>query len=233
MLVFGAQAGQMMRDELKVDEMVSILRHDWFQKTPLHEKSLPGWETANDNMHVLAQHGGYAIRSGIEAVLASVVMHAWTTFEVVAGDLWTEAALLRPDPIARATFPKNFPPDRETVEKTARQRMRRLEGIHARYRESFGATDTAPLLGAQDFLNMWVLEGVRNALVHKGGRVDGMFLTRVAEHSAEYRLFNLHFLREGQEIPITGRLVKDIAGSALSAAAALIIFVNNWFTVHP
>lgn len=170
---------------------------------------------------------------GLRAILEGIVIGAWTSFEVLAGDLWVESLMLKPDPLAKASFANSFPPDRIGVEKKVRQLMRRAEGIRGRYQEAFSETATAVLFAIQAFSDVLVLEGVRNLLVHKAGIVDAMFLTRVGEHADEYRRHNLHAMQLGDVLTVDGNLAKNLANSAVAFSTELLNFVDGWFATHP
>jgi hypothetical protein len=167
---------------------------------------------------------------GAGAVLAAIVVDVWTAFEALAGDLWVEAVLARPVPLAHVAFANKPSLDRATVEKRARQKMRRLSGIMDAYRESFGAGATQSLFDRPEFAVLWVLEGVRNVLVHKGGHVDEMFLGRVNDHVAHYRGFDLHSVRKGELLNLDGERASRLSDAAVRASVGLIRFVDEWFT---
>src|SRR5687768_889573 len=106
-----AEMGQLFDSPLPPDKRAAVLfrRYDWLRKWVIHP----------------------VVEGGMAAVLAAQITGTWTAFEPLAGDLWTESVLLRPDPLAVASFPKAFPPDRAAAEEKARRSMRRLDGIRS------------------------------------------------------------------------------------------------------
>ena len=107
-----------------------------------------------------------------------------------------------------------------------------LHGIQEAYRSAFG-TGIDTVFAGQHGDGLEVLHGVRNALVHAGGRADRAFRRRVKGKPTCYSVFSLDQLGLGSTLPLHGGLVVSLSVAAVEASQALVTYVDKWFGDHP
>jgi len=78
--------------------------------------------------------------------------------------------------------------------------------------------------------DLWVVNAVRNVLVHRGGIVDKPFLQKVKKRA------ELAALDEGVEIPLNGEMTKQMTDTAIRCSVELLSQVDQWLertTIRP
>lgn len=107
-----------------------------------------------------------------------------------------------------------------------------LAGIRDAYRCVFGDA-TERLFKSPWFSGLEVAEGVRNVLIHRGGKVDARLLARIKSNSAVYTRFGLASVKRDSRVPIDGTIIAKLVKSSVRSSLALLHFVENWFSDHP
>jgi hypothetical protein len=183
-------------------------------------------------------------------------------FEVVAADLWEASLNLRPESLARAAIssqakkPSEDFSDKDSGGKNPAIRfvesligtdfkaateigalLRRvnkfefgsLPGISHAYSSAFGK-DVEPF-----FLEpgLEVLHGVRNALVHSGGRVDRAFRIRAKRTPQGYETLGLRDIELNAMLPVDATMCGHLFDAGARSSVALIEFVSEWMRKHP
>jgi len=168
------------------------------------------------------------------ALLASLLVSSWTTFETLAGDLWESAVNARPKLAANVSksikidmLQKHGPQKLGTILREQREAgFATLEEIRISYKRAFvehGDRVQASLIGnALDALAL-----ARNLIVHKASRCDEEYARR------SKGLPQLPQLEIGQELLLNGSLVRSLVEPATIAARDLIAAVGSWMRTHP
>jgi hypothetical protein len=148
-------------------------------------------------------------RAAAESLLKSVIIQAWTSFEVLSEDLINGA---------KAEYPTFFSGvDFSTFRFRSRKRIR------AAYRITFA--DDLNICAAVNHDSVDALALLRNVLVHKAGIADHDFTDGIPTSSL---LSPFSGVKEGQPIEINGTVMRSIVDSSFNCGYALIIAVNNW-----
>ncbi len=109
-----------------------------------------------------------------------------------------------------------------------------LRGLVAAYKMAFRVMGKKEgQSGAMPELNRWfsgpdhdqlkVLEAIRHATVHRGGRADVTFLERMEGHPFGQ-------LRNGEPIPLDGEVVQKCTEAAVKSGIVLLMGVDEWLT---
>ena len=197
------------------------------------------------------------VTDAFDAMYASAVISAYSVFEILAADLWVTMLNLRPASLGVAALnakprdPSDSDPDLDSEGKRfvsivkqflidhgfnlagamgsgLRDKYRWVSfvGITAAYMDVFPEADKRLKKVFYD-PGMRSLSAVRNVLVHKGGLVDAEFVQKAA-HDPTLRSY-----RQPQKLFIDGPLLSTLAGAAVSNAATLIEFADEWISTHP
>jgi len=190
-------------------------------------------------------------QSGMEAIMASVIVSSWTAFEVLAEDLWVSAVNARPKlglvlldaEVKDSDSPKDIErkhgvmlelPLWKVVDPKFRvhERMGDLLRNYRRnwaargdplktYRRTFSASHSEVEKIFGNQRLLWT-EATRNAIVHNAGHADAQFLNSVRDHPI------LKEIKENDAIPIDGEITHDLCMGAIAACVSLLDFVNGW-----
>ena len=188
---------------------------------------------------VIAQIG-----ESLHSVVRSVLVQAWTAFEVMAGDLWEGALNEHPHVLAGLHEKSNS--NREVPLWVLQKHNFDLSNVMGTIlKEKFNFTVLADIRKA--YLSAFSKKGLsvktaiendaldalsllRNLLVHKAGMIDETFL-RQAE-----KIPSLKYIcscGEGVLAPLDGVSVAEFMGNAVVCAYDLIQAVDNWISSHP
>jgi hypothetical protein len=132
------------------------------------------------------------------ALLRAATAAAWTMFECLAKDTWTVA-----QPVLKPGIPERS--------------FRRVEKVVAAYQAVFGVGTT--LDGVLANHDLRVLEESRHLIVHRGGMVDGVYLSATRQQ-----------LPLGAVIPLDGKKVSRLTNVSISCGCDLLTFVDNVLT---
>jgi len=193
--------------------------------------------------------------SGFESLLSSIIVNAWTTFESFSTDLWVEALNSNPKLAMYASLtnlPADNKGEEMSIENDAgksvsikqidaygydlRGRMglvlkasnkfnfNRLYGIEAAYHAAFGKKAKA-VFDKPKYRRMTVLEGMRNVLVHSGGKIDLGWERRVKKDPAAFG--KLGSIPRGHPLPIDGATINEFVRLCISICRDLLNLVND------
>lgn len=117
------------------------------------------------------------------------------------------------------------------LKKSKRVQFDSLASSIKAYKAAFGSTvDSLFDFHQPDAANLVVLEAVRNVVVHTGGVVDEDFERKIAK-AAGSPLKDITCLKDGDELPVSADLVRDLAGSVIRSALALLDFADAAITL--
>lgn len=152
----------------------------------------------------IARNLGWTGRLGLQSMLMSAIVQTWGAFEAFAADALVAALNHRPSLGEGAMSQKNadgtagkqvpigilqrYKFDVSNRMGTIVRELKKfdftsLNGISLAYKTTFGDTVKASFDGSPDHNQMWLLESLRHVIVHNGGVVDPMFISRVKKRS--------------------------------------------------
>jgi hypothetical protein len=164
---------------------------------------------------------------GVESLVNSIVIAAWTMFESLAGDLWIGLVDVRPKQLYTPITGHVAPHDWDNLGERLSQQfnLSKLDKIQSAYAKAFGEqSDLAKVFDNQDLV---VLYACRNLLVHSGGVVDTKFLERVDKHDP----LSKSVLNDTVEI--RGPLACTLIECARSASLKLLGEADRWLAANP
>jgi hypothetical protein len=197
----------------------------------------------------LIHTGAYPVISdGFSGLLAAQVIGAWTAFETMATDLWIEVVNRRPAILGErlASAPdsenprtgkgKSIPFDElQKHQFDLRAHMgdamaykfhfSKFEDLKHAYSTIFDGEDSVLKHLADSAL--WVVNAVRNLLVHRGGIVDQAFLRKVKSNP------ELSALKAGDEMPLDGKMTAEMTGTCIGASTGLLSEIDQWLVGNP
>jgi hypothetical protein len=217
--------------------------------TPVPEKS--HLETSNAigaMLQGLVDSGGTDVTLGMKGFLGSMIVASWTAVESLLEDLWvtaldgvpsfTDGYLHQPGSQATKSFsPREvlalariFGDDLPNKMGTALRDFKKVE---------FVALDKIEEIYKRTFDNaaghifkepdIWLLDLVRNSLVHNSGRIDKRFVTgRDGIEGLKDDVFEK--LQVGQEMPLNAAIAERFVSKAIAFGTRLIKFVNGKVT---
>lgn len=188
----------------------------------------------------------------LDANMASMLLSAWTAFEVLAGDLWVASLNARPrlgftalgaEPNAadnedeqerkrKLTFPipvrllQKWDYDLKDRMGTLLRRIKKWD--FARRQDTKDAyikafgKSESELVDIFDDQKVRWLSAIRNAIVHNGQIADQEFVTLVAKHPT------LSAISEGDNIRLESGMVADLINAMIDRGIALMGFVDVW-----
>jgi len=182
---------------------------------------------------------------GIEALLASITIEAWTAFESLAADLWALGVDDGPEEIAARLLlaSKSFRSPEDSIgpekaheigvnpktnfgtflKRTGKVPLQRLRDIQSWYGRAFGKAAKDSFDQISDGY-IFALAAVRNALTHAAGRADSDFV-KAAQRFPELRNYQLT-----EKILLDGDLVRKLREAAHALAVHLIQLVDDLLT---
>jgi hypothetical protein len=188
---------------------------------------------------------------GLQAIMASIIVGAWTAFEVLAEDLWVAALNSRPrlGLIALDAEIRYSDNEREQEKKKEviaplpvwkaldpkfkiNKRMGELLCDYGRdfakrgeaqksFRKVF-PKERASIDAIFDSKNLRWVAATRNAIVHNGGLADGEFKKGVRDHP------RLKYVADDAPIPMDGATTYELCVAAIKSGMNLLDFVNSW-----
>jgi hypothetical protein len=195
---------------------------------------------------------GPPISNGMEAFLASLILDMWTTFEMLAGDLWETAVNHGPKAWCQAVL-KAQGGGKQKAQQEKSIKFKDLEAHGFDLRKKMGtilrATEKAKFQSIDDIkytyedLNekrltklfdldqhkdIFGLASVRNLYAHKVGVVDASFLDENVERVYE----RFAALKTGEPFPIDGEIVVTLTDSAIRLGNRLLVAVDELLIEH-
>jgi hypothetical protein len=181
-----------------------------------------------------------SIETGYQVLLSSVLVIAWTAFEAFARDLWIEAVNRAPDPLANNVV--NSRPRRRDQERSIS--YRKLAAAHFDLSKTMGIhlerANRVTFLHFTGLKNAYVsafkeparelfarypalheMAELRHLFVHTNGAVDSKFLSKVSSAPA------LKGLAVGEQVPLTGKMVRDYVDQSLRCAGEIFELVDR------
>ena len=193
------------------------MQMEWFKRAQAGEEAngMTVGEVALGNM---IPAGGDETAEGIEAILMGMITGVWTSFEVLAEDVWNRAVLERPSLEAQIT-------DKEWKSSGFRstKKLRHLYGYIFR-------TDETEIFNVLNDDRIDALSLTRNIIVHTGGVIDGDFDGRRATIQA---LDCFAATPVNQKISLTGPIVLHLLKPMTLLGLQLVKSVDSWLSSHP
>lgn len=153
------------------------------------------------------------------AILQSMVIQAWTAFEVLAEDIWKRVNTKRPKLRAGIT-------NRCWRKECGFRSTLKLSNT---YRHTF-RHDNVDILAAIDNTTVKALALARNVLVHSGGQIDEMF---IKQRVGIPELRCIRGKKKGYSITFTGPLVRRLIDPTVVKGFDLVRAVDQWLISHP
>jgi hypothetical protein len=189
------------------------------------------------------------MQEAMEALLASMIIESWATFESLASDLWvtgvdngpgeivarinvaSQKAFKQPEDNIRPETVHDIGIDAKThygsfLREIGKVTFQRLRDIQSYYGIAFGK-DASKLFDEVADGYIFSLSAYRNALTHNAGKADKHFVKQV-ERFAELRQIKIN-----DRLLLDGELVKKLQQAAQSLAVRLIQFVDYVITPQP
>lgn len=186
---------------------------------------------------VLALTDGSTVATAIDAMLDTVAINVWTACEVFMGDLWERALNCHPMPLARLDASKANSADARSksvdLEAIAehgfnikrkmgtilrkRADFKKLAQARDAYKQAFASKDVHDAMADPSLDD---LSQLRHVIVHSRGIVDEDFRNKC-------RSGHLKALPLNRRLQLTGRIVSDTAGGAVSAMLKLVHEVDK------
>lgn len=259
---FGPQRNQSTLDDSNVDRLFSNARTRVLKALHNEDEEWKGACREASEAHFAEWFERMpSIRTGLDTMLASMLVNAWTAYETFAADLWISALNGRPDPLALTAIAmspnsddnksKGNQPESETLKfirraielgeqvqagsllkLTPKFQFDKLQGIKWSYQCAFpdGAKNT---FDHKCFSYIAVLEAIRNILVHRGGKVDKLYLKRVRDNPSVFTEMGLDKYLDGEHLRIDGVIVRKLLDEVYWGAAHLSQLVDSWHKAHP
>jgi len=172
----------------------------------------------------------------IDGIFRSMIVGAWTAFEVMAGDLWEAAYNTWPVPLSAGNKAKQLDIGKlimylnrndynlsgvmgTMLRETDKYAFDSLPKIRNAYNEVFGPI---PALLSTD---LEALAQMRHSFVHQAGNVCKEFLDAARNNP---RLSKWKELDIGSKILVDGADVKALIEPVIRSGVDLILFVHNW-----
>lgn len=200
--------------------------------------------------------------AGLQVYMSAILTTAWTSFEILSGDLWEAALNHHPHVLSELRGNKNriygqirskggaatdnnggSSGDKSVplqllqqysynLESSMGSILRqsqsfdRLEGIRAAYSMAFSddSNETDEVLSRKSIDS---INGVRNLLVHQGGRIDSRYLKSVS------KIEGTPSGPIGTQLILDGQTVADMVNNLITAGYDLIQAVDQWVQRHP
>jgi hypothetical protein len=191
------------------------------------------------------------VKEHYRTLMALQVIHAWTAFETLAGDLWETAVNLCPDPLALMSSgqrDQGREKDKEgrtipikslldygldikncmgTILRTQTKcKFTSWDEITKSYQTTFPKDSAIASKELWSELDAYSVSQVRNLLVHKAGVVDQKFVDDCKRDPRMWRF------EAGNPIQLTGNLIQQLLRGHFCFSAVLILLVDEWVVRH-
>ncbi|MBI5878120.1 MAG: hypothetical protein HZB53_10735 [Chloroflexi bacterium] len=182
-----------------------------------------------------------SVESSVNQLIYLLVAHLWTSFEVLATDLWIATVNCHPDLLVQRISKRseNGQPSKQfRVEVLAKYDYnvkahmgtllaRRfgfsegINGIQAAYLTIFQKEHRAEIESLFKTEGLFRLEETRHLIVHRAGIVDERFNSHM---KADFEI--------GSLLELTPSSAFDLASAAVRAGCALVSLCDNWLSKH-
>lgn len=227
-----------------VESTIEHLVDELYKYSTNHEGFGKLWSEADEELKKLCQHPSYGPRltASLKVLKSAVVSGSWTALECVAADCWVTALNQSPTPLAHRAI-ASIPQESDVSEISSKLisvglaakynfdlrnclgtvlkpkfDFTSVGGMKKAYSAAFKGSSQADEL--QVILSKPVLrelEVTRNLIVHRAGMVD-----------EEYKKQLSIDLPLGQPLELTDNKIRTLAEESAVAAAAVLIFVDDW-----
>jgi hypothetical protein len=195
------------------------------------------WEKNTLALQTIAPH------ESIEAILGGYIVQAWTTFEVLAADLWEVALNEHPETLANIDSTKETGQDGKQIRlwklrehgydlrgkmgTLLREKFNfdSLQGIREAYAASF-SIDNKKIEDALADKSADALNIMRQIIVHRAGVADQEYVNKASTVPLAPPT------PVGSKIPLDGSTLMKIFSVAGPQATALITAVDDWIDKH-
>lgn len=206
----------MHKESIRMD-----LQGKWFKQSR-KEGAVSGMDIGEDRLAYFTSDGNAELSEGLSAVHIGMITGMWTSFEVLAEELWN--ATIKERPLLNQNW-SNI--ERNT---SGFRSVKRLKNLYS-YTFRQDATDIQNVIGDER------IEGLaltRNLLTHKLGKIDQEFDNRRKGNPTPIpclSCFDSYAL--GQNIEIAGPIVHHLISPLPVLGLDLIHHVNQWIRNHP
>ena len=214
------QTGIANPDHPKVQEAASKIWDDLDVKG-FDDSSKQHFYDSTENAAKMASLPGRPLSHGaLHALLKSMIVQAWTAFEVLVESLWNGALDAGLTSVARPTKKEI---NRHQIGFGSRAKIRNA------YQFVFKQDNTA-LMRILNDVSVDALAAMRNVLVHSAGIIDNDFMN----HSESVAILAPFLsLGEGKTIELTGDVVRALVDPVSVNGYAFLQELDNWMKGHP
>jgi hypothetical protein len=201
----------------KKESIRKTMQMAWFQRVKAGETA-SGMTVGEVALGTMIPAGGDETAEGIEAILMGMITGLWTSFEVLAEEIWNSAVLERPVLVAGIT-----------EKEWKASGFRSIRKLRSLYGYTFRKDET----GISKVLNDNRIEALaltRNIIVHTGGVIDEQFDRRRGSIEA---LSCFSITQLGEKIKVTGPIVHDLLRPVAILGLELFRAVDSWLVSHP
>jgi hypothetical protein len=180
----------------------------------------------------------------MEALMSSVVVESWMTFETLSADLWFTAldhgpAKWRIRTLRKANkFKKNDPEEKPSTIRTDelpdpsealgsflkgddKVSFKKMRLIISWYKTTFG-NEMKNLFNEHPYIV--ALSAVRNAIIHKAGIADKKYIDAVGTFP------ELNRVGESNPISLDGKIVRNLRNAAINLGTNLLLYIDDVIT---
>jgi len=176
---------------------------------------------ANSNAVKMATLPGRVLsHAALHAHLQSIIIQAWSAFEIVAEDLWKKCFA---EGLSSIAMPTKQEMDRQKIGFRSRLKMR--NGYFYVFNR-----DNAELASVLNNQGIDALSLMRNVLVHSAGTIDQRFLD---DSDGIAALSPIRANGPGARIEVNGKLVRELVDPVILAGFNLVQALANWLYKHP
>lgn len=197
------------------------LQGEWFKRSR-KEGEVSGMDIGEDRLAYFTSDGNAELLEGLSAVHIGMITGMWTSFEVLAEELWNAAIKERP------LLNQHWSNSERNA--SGFRSVKKLKNLYSHtFRQD--AADIQNIIGDER------IEGLaltRNLLTHKLGRIDQEFDDRRKGTPIPIpclSCFDAYGL--GQRVEITGPIVQHLISPLPVLGLDLIHHVNQWIKNHP
>lgn len=197
------------------------LQGEWFAKSR-NEGEKSGMAIGEDRLAYFTSDGNAELSEGLSAVHIGMITGMWTSFEVLAEELWNAA--IKERPLLNQNWSTK---ERDT---SGFRSVKKLKNLYS-YTFRLDDADIQKTIGDER------IEGLaltRNLLTHKLGKIDQEFDER--RKGKPYPIPCLSCFDaydRDQKVKITGPIVQHLISPLPVLGLDLIHHVNQWIKAHP
>ncbi len=159
--------------------------------------------------------GRHLSHGALHVLLQSIIVQAWTAFEILAGDLTNGVCRLNPQSFSGGRLPKKG------------FNVKRMESLYDSFRIAF--PDEPDIKSKIEDPAIKALGLLRHLIAHKNGIVDQKHIEQCGQSPLvdSFSSFN-----ENEKVLLTGRFVRDLVDPVTVLAYDLIQLVDRWLSIH-